>query len=56
MSKARLEKRDSDYEAEGSPSCPKCGKSMRKIVARKGRYAGKSFWGCISYPECNGTR
>lgn len=56
MSKARLEHRDEEYKAEGSPCCPKCGKSMRKVVARKGRYAGKTFWGCISYPECNGTR
>ncbi|MBR4328773.1 MAG: topoisomerase DNA-binding C4 zinc finger domain-containing protein, partial [Candidatus Riflebacteria bacterium] len=45
-----------DYKNEGSPNCPKCGNPMRKVVARKGHYAGKSFWGCTSYPECNGTR
>ena len=56
MSKVRLEQRDEDYKNEGSPNCPKCGNPMRKVVARKGRYAGKTFWGCTSYPECNGTR
>ena len=56
MSKARLEYRDAEFEAEGSPKCPVCGKSMRKVVARKGRYIGKSFWGCSDYPNCNGTR
>jgi four helix bundle suffix protein len=56
MSKVRIEQRDEDYKNEGSPNCPKCGNLMRKVVARKGRYAGKSFWGCTSYPECKGTR
>ena len=56
MSKARLEYRDAEFESEGSPKCPKCGKSMRKVVARKGRYIGKSFWGCSDYPNCNGTK
>ena len=56
MSKARLEYRDAEFESEGSPKCPICGKSMRKVVARKGRYIGKSFWGCCDYPNCNGTR
>lgn len=56
MSKARLEYRDAEFESEGLPKCPKCGKTMRKVVARKGRYIGKSFWGCTSYPECDGTR
>ena len=48
--------RDAEFESEGSPKCPVCGKSMRKVVARKGRYIGKSFWGCSDYPNCNGTR
>ena len=56
MSKARLEYRDAEFESEGSPKCPKCGKSMRKVVARKGRYIGKFFWGCSDYPNCNGTK
>lgn len=56
MTKARLEQRDADFQKEGSPNCPKCGNPMRKVVARKGRFAGKTFWGCTSFPECNGTR
>jgi len=31
--------------------CPICNK---KMVSRKGKYG--SFWGCKSYPKCNGTR
>lgn len=37
--------------AAGSPSCPKCGSSMRR---RSGRYG--QFWGCSRYPKCRGTR
>jgi DNA-binding helix-hairpin-helix protein with protein kinase domain len=37
--------------AAGSPSCPKCGSSMRR---RSGRYG--QFWGCSKYPKCRGTR
>ena len=29
---------------------------MRKMVARKGRNAGKPFWSCRDYPNCKGTR
>lgn len=56
LSKARLETRDHQIAAEGSPVCPKCGKPMRKVVARKGRNAGNAFWSCSGYPECTGTR
>ncbi|MGI9460849.1 MAG: RecQ family ATP-dependent DNA helicase [Pirellulales bacterium] len=34
------------------PSCPSCGVSMVKRVARNGRYRGQSFWGCKNYPKC----
>ncbi len=44
LSKARLETRDEQAAAQGAPTCPKCGKPMRKIVARKGRNAGNPFW------------
>lgn len=37
-------------------SCPSCGNTMAKRVARKGPNAGNSFWGCLSYPACKGTR
>ena len=56
MSKARLETRDAQIAAQGAPKCPKCGKPMRKIIARKGRNAGNPFWSCTGYPDCNGTR
>jgi len=56
MSKARLETRDARAVAAGGPKCPKCGKPMRKMVARKGRNAGNPFWSCTGYPDCNGTR
>ena len=56
MSKARLETRDAQVAAMGAPMCPKCGKQMRKVVARKGRNAGNPFWACTGYPDCNGTR
>lgn len=56
MSKARLETRDAQVAARGAPNCPKCGKPMRKVIARKGRNAGNPFWACTGYPDCNGTR
>ena len=56
MSKARLETRDAQVAAQGAPKCPKCGKPMRKVIARKGRNAGNPFWACTGYPDCNGPR
>ena len=56
LSRARLETRDAKVAASGAPKCPKCGKAMRKMVARKGRNAGNPFWSCTGYPDCNGTR
>jgi restriction system protein len=39
-----------------APVCPKCGEPMALRTARKGKNAGAQFWGCCSYPECNGVR
>jgi len=36
--------------------CPRCGNSMTKRLAKKGRNAGHYFWGCSRYPGCKGTR
>ena len=35
--------------------CPKCGSLMVLRQARKGSYAGKTFWGCSRYPACKYT-
>lgn len=35
----------------GTPSCPKCGATMRRRSGRHGQ-----FWGCSRYPGCKGTR
>ena len=37
--------------AAGTPSCPRCGSTMRR---RSGRYG--QFWGGSRYPKCRGTR
>ena len=39
-----------------NPSCPKCGKSMMRRLARRGPNAGNYFWGCSGYPDCRGIR
>ncbi len=36
--------------------CPKCDSSMVKRTARRGQFAGATFWGCSQYPVCRGTR
>lgn len=35
-------------------TCPKCGSRMVLRQARKGTYAGQSFWACSRYPHCRG--
>ncbi|TSK07490.1 MAG: restriction endonuclease [Geobacter sp.] len=39
-----------------SPQCPKCGAAMQVRLARKGANACQKFWGCSTYPKCNGTQ
>jgi len=46
----RIEARDG-AAAVDAPSCPDCGKAMRKRRSAKG-----AFWGCSGFPECRGTR
>ena len=38
------------------PVCPKCSKQMKRRQATKGARAGQDFWGCVTYPQCRGTR
>jgi four helix bundle protein len=44
-----------DDRSDLIPTCPKCGKPMALRTAQKGKNAGKQFWGCTAYPDCNGT-
>jgi len=37
------------------PSCPRCGNTMVVRVAKRGKQAGKRFWGCPDFPGCRGT-
>jgi restriction system protein len=53
LTQCRIEVRDA--EAEAVPTCPECGKPMRRRKAKSGPNAGQSFWGCTAYPACNGT-
>lgn len=39
-----------------APLCPRCGSAMVLRVARRGANAGEQFWGCSTYPKCQGTR
>ena len=57
LTKDRLAARDAAYAAAGdAPTCPKCGKPMRKRMAKRGQNAGNEFWSCSGWPECRGTR
>ena len=38
------------------PKCPHCGGELVLRVARKGKNAGKKFYGCSNYPKCSFTR
>jgi restriction system protein len=39
-----------------APFCPKCDSAMLTKLARRGPSAGRHFWSCKRYPECDGTR
>lgn len=56
LSTARLQCRNEDTTTAEGPPCPLCGKKMRKIMAHRGKNAGKPFWSCTNYPNCNGSR
>lgn len=36
----------------GEMACPKCGAPLVLRMAKKGKNAGQSFYGCSSYPKC----
>lgn len=35
-----------------NPFCPKCGSKMILRTAKTGKYEGRKFWGCSSFPKC----
>ncbi len=37
---------------EYEPECPECGEDM--VVRRNGK-TGEEFYGCVLYPQCDGT-
>jgi len=43
-------------DTERIPSCVKCGAKMIIRTRRKEPDAGKQFWGCSNWPDCNGSR
>ena len=47
------QKESSDAIVNGEMElCPLCGGHLVKRVARSGKYAGSSFYGCSNYPKC----
>jgi restriction system protein len=36
------------------PNCPRCSSVMVERTAKKGKWAGKQFWGCPNFPKCKG--
>ncbi len=63
LSAARLAERnrkkqdmpDQSNQSDPPPLCPKCGKTMVLRTVRKGKSAGRQFFGCTGYPECSGS-
>lgn len=41
-------------EVAESPICPLCSSNLIKGTAKHGKYKGKDFWGCSTYPKCKG--
>lgn len=48
------EEKDHNLKTYTDPVCPECGSPMIKRVAHRGKFAGRSFWGCSQYPDCKG--
>lgn len=54
--RASLQNTPTAHSTGSSPSCPVCAAPMLLRLARKGPQAGQRFWGCVHYPDCDGTR
>ncbi len=55
LTKERLVTQSTKAIEQGAPRCPVCGKTMIKRTIKRGTNAGRQFWGCSGYPECQGT-
>jgi four helix bundle suffix protein len=60
LTRLRLEQRE-NWQAQKAnepppPTCPACGKPMRKRIAKSGPGKGKAFWGCSGYPVCKAIK
>lgn len=42
--------------AQNRITCPLCNSAMVPRTAKRGRSRGKSFYGCMNFPYCRGTR
>lgn len=42
-----------DPRVADGPACPRCRQPM---VERENRWTKETFWGCVAYPRCRGTR
>jgi len=47
-----LEPHGVDTRHLDAPCCPRCGGNQVVRTARKGKNAGRSFWGCETFPKC----
>lgn len=56
LSKERIAAQTRLAIEQGAPACPLCGEPMIKRAIKRGSNAGQQFWGCSSYPKCQGTR
>ena len=55
LTKERVATQTTKAIEQGAPRCPVCGKAMIKRTIKRGTNAGRQFWGCSGYPECQGT-
>ena len=37
---------------ESTTVCPRCGSQLVQRIAKRGKSAGASFWGCSNFPRC----
>ena len=55
LSKVRVATQTQESLEQGAPTCPVCGRPMIRRSIKRGSKAGRQFWGCSGYPECQAT-